>query len=107
VIGVVRELTRFEDTDGPWLAALATVTDRPEWLERGTAASFSFTLGRRSSFDRSDVLRKGLVTEVSVLTTGCQPLEPGARVLTLREDGDVFYDGPTIRRTFPAEFVIR
>ena len=46
VIGIVRELTRFEDTDGPWLVALATVTDRPAWLKRGTRASFGYKCGR-------------------------------------------------------------
>lgn len=86
-IGVVRELTRFMDTDGPWLAALCTVTDKPEWLKRGTRASFGYKCGRTSTFDR-DVLRKGWVTEVSVLTAGHEPLEPGARVLTLREDAN-------------------
>ena len=87
VIGVVRELTRFEDTDGPWLAALATVTDRPAWLKRGTRASFGYRGGRTSSFD-GDVLRQGWVTEVSVLTADHEPLEPGARVLTLRENAN-------------------
>ena len=63
-IGVVRELMRFEDTDGPWLVAVATVTDRPEWLKRGTRASFGCKLARYSSFERHDVMRKGYVTEV-------------------------------------------
>jgi hypothetical protein len=40
-IGVIDELMRFEDTDGPWLVALATVTDRPCWLERGGCVSFA------------------------------------------------------------------
>ena len=53
-IGVVRELMRFEDTDGPWLVAVANVSDRPEWLKRGVRASFGFKLGRTSSFDRCD-----------------------------------------------------
>jgi hypothetical protein len=58
-IGVVRELTRFEDTDGPWLVALATVTNRPQWLRPGTTrASFGYRGGRTSSFD-GDVLRQG------------------------------------------------
>ena len=37
-IGLVRELMRFEDTDGPWLVAVATLTDRPDWLKRGVRA---------------------------------------------------------------------
>ena len=52
-IGVVRELMRFEDTDGPWLVAVATVTDRPDWLKRGVRASFGYKLARYSSFDRT------------------------------------------------------
>lgn len=94
-IGVVRELMRFEDTDGPWLVAVATVTDRPEWLKRGTRASFGCKLARYSSFERHDVMRKGYVTEVSVLTVGHEPLEPGARVLTLRENANPILPEPT------------
>ena len=75
-IGVVRELTRVEATDGPWIAALAIVIDRPAWLRPGTRASFGYRGGRTSSFD-GDVLRQGWVTEVSVLSAEHEPLEPG------------------------------
>src|SRR5690349_2876843 len=33
-IGVVRSIDRFEDTDGPWLTAVATIYDRPAWLRK-------------------------------------------------------------------------
>ena len=69
------------------IACLAVVSDRSAWLRPGTRASFGYKCGRTSSFD-PDVLRKGWVTEVSVLTAGHEPLEPGARVLTLREDAN-------------------
>ena len=75
-IGQVRELMNFEDVDGPWLVAVANVIDRPEWLKRGTRASFGFKLGRFSTFDRSDVIRRGYIVEVSVLTAGHEPLDP-------------------------------
>ena len=107
-IGLVRELMRFEDTDGPWLVAVATLTDRPDWLKRGVRASFGFKLARYSSFDH-DVLRKGYLTEVSVLTAGHEPLEPGARVLTLHrsEAGEVFWGGPTLHRYFDTRITVR
>ena len=100
---------------------MATVTDCPDWLKRGTRASFGCKLARYSSFERHDVMRKGYVTEVSVLTVGHEPLEPGARVLTLREDvkpvipaprptpdGVVFYgDGRSLRRYFETPITVR
>ena len=61
--------------------AVATITDPPSWLRRGTPASFEIKAARRSSFDEA-VLRSGYVTEVSILSPGVEPCEPLARVLT-------------------------
>jgi hypothetical protein len=41
-VGVVHELVEWENTDGPWFVARATVTEAPEWLERGSRASFGY-----------------------------------------------------------------
>lgn len=96
-LGVVRELTRFEDTDEPWLAAIAEIEDPPDWLKHGLPASFAYkNLLRNPDMFGCDVVRHALVTEVSVLTTS-KPAEPGARVLTVN---------PT-KKPKPAPTVIR
>ncbi len=83
-IGFVHDLAVWEDTDGPWFVARATVTDPPAWLKRGVKASFGFSpLGRSETMRELhgvDVVRRGLVNEVSVLV-GEQPAEPLAQVL--------------------------
>ncbi len=83
-IGVVHTLTRWEDTDGPWLAAIAEITDRPEWLERGTRASFGYgPIHTAPDVFGCEILRRGIVNEVSVLSPGREPAEPLACVLAL------------------------
>lgn len=47
-IGVVHTIMRFDDTDGPWLAAVGEVTDLPSWLRRDTKASFSYKAANTS-----------------------------------------------------------
>ena len=68
VIGTVREIFRHEDTDGPWLACIATITDRPNWLKPNNPVSFSFISAsiNRDAFG-CEILRRGLISEVSVL----------------------------------------
>ena len=83
VIGAVTSLTRFEDVDGPWLAALAQITDRPPWLERGCRCSFGYGPAGTGQFAGCEILRRGVVTEVSVLSPGVEPAEPLAQVLTI------------------------
>jgi hypothetical protein len=99
-VGVVRELTRFEDTDGPWLAVVATVTDRPEWLKRGVRASFSYQPARTShDVFGCEILRRGLITEVSVPSPDREPVEPLAQVLTFHP---IEKPKPTVTRRNPA-----
>ena len=82
-VGTVHELINFPDTDGEWIAARATITDKPEWLKRGTRASFEFaSLQDQQVGDWSRVLR-GLVSEVTILSPGVRPLEPRAQVALL------------------------
>lgn len=71
------------DADGPWVVAIAEVTERPSWLKRGTPASFEAICPRYCSFG-NPILRSGLVTEVSVLSPGVEPAEPLAQVLYVK-----------------------
>lgn len=71
-IGKVRELFRHEDVDGPWLVALATLTEKPSWLGYGTRASFEFRPLQMSSFG-DGIVRSGIVSEVSVLSPDVEP----------------------------------
>jgi hypothetical protein len=84
-IGVVHTLTRYEDTDGPWLAAIAEITELPCWLRKyESKASFGYLpAGTSNDVFGCEIARRGLVTEVSVLSPGCKPAEPLAQVLTL------------------------
>ena len=84
VIGTVHTITRFEDTDGPWLACIAEIHDLPCWLTRGdTKASFSYVpLGSNDVFG-CEIARRGIIKEVSVLSPSVEPAEPLAKVLTL------------------------
>jgi hypothetical protein len=79
-IGTVTRLMRL-DADGPWIVALAEVTERPSWLKRGTPASFAFVCGQMSSFG-DPILRRGLVTEGSVVSRGVEPAERSRRCCT-------------------------
>jgi hypothetical protein len=96
-IGVIRELSEFADTDGTWLFAHTTITDPPDWLKRGTAASMSYaTAQRRSLGPAHERVLRGLVTEVSVLSPGVLPEETRAKVVLYRQaaeaiSGEVFY----------------
>lgn len=84
VVGTVDTLIRWEDADGPWVAAIATIHHRPVWLEKGARASFGYKNGSTNDdFFGHEVVHRGYVTEVSVLI-GRTPAEPCAQVLTLR-----------------------
>jgi hypothetical protein len=85
VIGTVDTLMRVQDTDGPWLCGLAEVHDCPGWLRRNTPVSFAYhSLGTsRDVLGGCEIVRRGLVTEVSVLPPWSEPAEPLAKVLTL------------------------
>jgi hypothetical protein len=92
-IGTVTELSRMEWLDGPWFTAVARVTDAPAWLKRGTRVSFGFSpLHTRDVHirdSRAEVIGRGLVNEVSVLSPGKRPAEPLAEVLSVRaHDGE-------------------
>jgi hypothetical protein len=80
-IGVVTELSTFEDVDGRWLCASATAHDAPSWLQLGTPASITYAAYSRSSLGAAERVTGGLVTEVSVLSPGVRPEEPRAKVL--------------------------
>ena len=84
-IGYVRDLSHFEDGHGTWLVAHTTITDRPCWLERDTAASIGYSplVSRRLGPTRR--VLKGWLTEVTVLAPGRKPHNTGAKVMRLRK----------------------
>jgi hypothetical protein len=84
-VGTVHELFRMEWIDGPWICARATVDDPPAWLRKhDTKASFEHRTYDRSTF-YPDLIRRALVSEVSILSPSVKPREPLAQVVHLRE----------------------
>jgi hypothetical protein len=83
VVGRVRQLLRHPDTPwGLWLAALCDIDVPPLWLKRGTACSFGFAPLNRQEYAGWQIVRRGLVNEISLLSPSVQPAEPLAQVLT-------------------------
>jgi hypothetical protein len=88
-VGVVHELVEWDDVDGPWIVARATISDAPGWLKRGIKASFSFATLQRQEMDGWEHVRRALLTEVSVLPPSVRPAEPLAEVLLLKRTSPV------------------
>jgi hypothetical protein len=80
-IGHVRQLIEHRDADADWIAALASITDAPEWLRRGARASFRLATLQRQMIDNVERVLRGLVSEVSVLSVDVKPAEPLAQVV--------------------------
>jgi hypothetical protein len=79
-IGLVLALDTFAETDGDWLVARADLySDAPDWIRRGTPASFKSELLHESSVVDGYVYG-AYVQEVSLLQHA-KPAEPGAKVL--------------------------
>ena len=108
-VGIVREVAEIADTDGDWLAALATFTDPPGWVTRGTPVSFGYHTFRRQQIGDWSRINSGLLTEISVLSQTMKPADTRARVLTFGPADDaaarsstagdvVFYGGETLIR---------
>jgi hypothetical protein len=87
-IGTVHEVFKLDWIDGPWICARATVNDPPSWLKRGTRSSFSFITLHLTEFNirgtQAEVVAKGIVREVSVLSPTTNPAEPCAEVWSYR-----------------------
>ena len=85
-LGRVKRLTRLDVGDplGRWIVAIAELDRRPDWLRRGTPASFEMLAPRRCSIGWP-IVRAGLVSEVTVCTSDFAPMEPAARVLYVTE----------------------
>jgi hypothetical protein len=87
-IGRVSKLFRVEWEDGPWIAAHATVTNPPDWLNRDTSASFGhwnvWRGNRTVGGVTAEVVVEGFLREVSVLSPSVKPAEPCAGVLSYR-----------------------
>jgi hypothetical protein len=107
VIGVVRSLDRFEDVDGPWLTALARIYERPAWLKRNTPVSFGYgSAGTSRNVFGCEILRRGIVSEISLLSPGVEPAEPGAKVLTINRDETAALD-PGDRVSYGGRMIYR
>ena len=81
-IGRVTALSEATDLDGRWVIAHCDVDEPPGWLRRDTPASMSWcNLGTREPMPGGWTRHiAGMVTEVTLLSPGKQPAEPGARV---------------------------
>ena len=123
-IGRVTGLSEVKDLDGRWVIAHCDVDNPPRWLNRDTPVSMSWcNLGTRRPMPGGWTRHSsGMVTEVSLLSPGGTPAEPGAKVwhIFITEPaaeaapqrsssavraatspsaaGEVFYGGPLIRR---------
>ena len=88
-IGVVRDVFRMDDTplSASWWTARVEIDDPPEWLARNTPASVCFAALHRGTPVNGweDIIRRGIVKEVSILSPGVRPDEDCARVVLLRE----------------------
>jgi hypothetical protein len=84
-IGRVRKIDEIKDVDGRWYVALATVTEKPPWLKRGTGASFEYKPLASMELNGWKLIQRALVTEVTVTSPTHQCLDEGAKVLLLSE----------------------
>lgn len=87
-VGAVRSLFEFDDTDGVWLAATATILDAPGWLAKGTPASRTTASWQHTALGAASRILRGALTELSILSPGVKPNEPGARVMVLERAGE-------------------
>jgi hypothetical protein len=84
-IGRVRKIDEIKDIDGRWYVALATVTQRPAWLQRHTGASFESKPLATMEVNGWRIVQRALVTEVTVTSPTHEPRDLGAKVLLLDE----------------------
>ncbi|MGZ4391715.1 MAG: hypothetical protein ACXVRK_06300 [Gaiellaceae bacterium] len=78
--GIVDELVELPDTDGTWVAARCTISDPPDWLRRGTKASFEYRTLVKRQVNGWPCVSRALVSEVSILSPGRTPVEARAQV---------------------------
>jgi hypothetical protein len=89
VLGKVLRLTRIKEPDGYWIVASCELPGTPpEWMKRGTGASFAYIQTQMDSFGMN-IVRDAFVTEVTVCDSTHQPLEPEARVLYVSPKGEI------------------
>jgi hypothetical protein len=83
-VGTVDELSTFSDVDGDWLVARAELyPDAPDWIKKGSPASFLSACLNESSFIPGYIYG-AYAREVSILQRQ-KPAEPGARLIFLYE----------------------
>ena len=99
-VGRVVELEEWSDTDGRWVFARCELDEAPEWLRGGTysgsAASMSWVNLSHNQLMPGGWRRYngGLVTELSLLTAGFEPVEKLARVVLLERSSRVPHRRP-------------
>ncbi len=106
VIGRV-ESTFYNEcwTGGTWLFALAHLDEVPDWLERDRAVSIAHaTTFRRTMPGGWDLLTRGLITEISVLSPGQKPAHPLARVMTVTRSPAAGSVATSYRPSSPAKY---
>jgi hypothetical protein len=94
VVGQVLDLFRMDDVPpfDQWLTVRCQITEPPAWLKKSTPASFGYFPVQRSQVNGWEIVRRGYVNEVSVLSPGTRPAEDLARVCLLRDDDLGGYD---------------
>src|SRR5436190_5253124 len=71
-----------------WITARARIDDdkRPGWLKTGTGASISMLPLSKSEWNGWPITRDGALEEVTVCSPDTRPIEPCAKVLSLRAE---------------------
>lgn len=111
-VGTVYRVLEFADTTGLWVWAKATVEDPPGWLRAGTRASYGSHAIHQS--DRG-WKHSSFVSEVSVLSSDHEPVEPLACVARLERStsspaagtSDRLAAGDTVIYHQPGERIVR
>lgn len=96
VIGRVRDLMVLNDICGSrivrWHCALVDA-ELPEWVKRGTGVSIGIKPLRSYKVGAVEIVTRGILDEVSVLSAGYEPRNAGAQVVSVGP-----YEPPRIER---------
>lgn len=96
-VGRIHSLMPMDWTSGRWLVGLGEVDEAAlAYVRRDAPASFSWISGSSYDLDGWTVVSRGIVREVTVVGPGFDPVDCGARVLSVRAAQ------PPAARTAPA-----
>lgn len=120
IVGAVEKLWEWTEGTGGWLVARCRIDEPPAWLKQGsTKASFRYAnLGPPQRVGDWERVSRGLVTEVSLLSSARLPADGAAKVLLLERQaagehrlrpGETWIpdSGGPIRRSYKTEITIR